>query len=48
MPKFQRAINLVEILIHVLFVCVEVLQPSLQLRSCRAGQLSINTVPGLA
>ena len=27
-----------------LFVCVEVLQPSQQLRSCRAGQLPINTV----
>ena len=32
----------------VLFVCVEVLQPSQQLRSCRAGQLPINTVPGQA
>ena len=31
-----------------LFVCVEVLQPSQQLRSCRAGQLPINTVPGQA
>ena len=29
-----------------LFVCVEVLRPSQQLRSCRAGQLPINTVPG--
>ena len=27
------------------FVCVEVLRPSQQLRSCRAGQLPINTVP---
>ena len=32
----------------VLFVCVEVLRPSQQLRSCRAGQLPINTVPGQA
>ena len=30
------------------FVCVEVLRPSQQLRSCRAGQLPINTVPGQA
>ena len=29
-----------------LFVCVEVLRPSQQLWSCRAGQLPINTVPG--
>ena len=28
-----------------LFVCVAVLQPCQQLRSCRAGQLPINTVP---
>ena len=28
------------------FVCVEFLRPSQQLRSCRAGQLPINTVPG--
>ena len=27
------------------FVCAEVLRPSQQLRSCRAGQLPINTVP---
>ena len=32
----------------VLFVCVEVLRPSQQLRSFRAGQLPINTVPGQA
>ena len=31
-----------------LFVCVEVLRPSQQLRSCRVGQLPINTVPGQA
>ena len=31
-----------------LFVCVKVLRPSQQLRSCRASQLSINTVPGQA
>ena len=30
----------------VLCVCVEVLLPSQQLRSCRASQLPINTVPG--
>ena len=30
----------------VLCVCVEVLRPSQQLRSCRASQLPINTVPG--
>ena len=30
------------------FVCVEVLRPSQQLRSCRAGQLPINTGPGQA
>ena len=29
-------------------VCVEVLRPSQQLRSCRAGQLPINTVAGQA
>ena len=29
-----------------LFVCVEALRPCQQLRSCRAGQLPINTVPG--
>ena len=29
-----------------LFICVEVLRPSQQLRSCRVGQLPINTVPG--
>ena len=33
---------------HIKFVCVEILRPSQQLRSCRAGQLSINTVPGQA
>ena len=33
------------LLLHV-FVCVEVLRPCQQLRSCRAGQLPINTVPG--
>ena len=27
------------------FVCVDVLRPSQQLRSCRAGQLPTNTVP---
>ena len=32
----------------VLFVCAEVLWPSQQLRSCRAVQLPINTVPGQA
>ena len=31
-----------------LFVCVEVLRPSQQLRSCRVGHLPINTVPGQA
>ena len=31
-----------------LFVCVEVLWPNQQLRSCRAGQLPINTVLGQA
>ena len=31
-----------------LFVCVEVLRPTQQLRSCRVGQLPINTVPGQA
>ena len=30
------------------FVCIEVLRPCQQLRSCRAGQLPINTVPGKA
>ena len=33
---------------YILFVCDEVLRPSQQLRSCRAGQLPINTVPGQA
>ena len=28
-----------------MFVCVELLRPCQQLRSCRAGQLPINTVP---
>ena len=32
----------------VLFVCVEVLWPNQQLRSCRASQLPINTVRGQA
>ena len=32
----------------VLIVCVEVLWPCQQQRSCRAGQLPINTVPGQA
>ena len=31
-----------------LFVCVEVLRHSQQLRSCLAGQLPINSVPGQA
>ena len=31
-----------------LFACVEVLRPCQQLRSGRAGQLPINTVPGQA
>ena len=31
-----------------LFVCVEVLRPSQQPRSCRADQSPINTVPGQA
>ena len=31
--------------IYFVFVCVEVLRPCQQLRSCRAGQLPINTVP---
>ena len=31
-----------------LFVCIEVLRPSQQLKSCRAGQLPINIVPGQA
>ena len=31
-----------------LFVCVDVLRPSQQLRSCRADQLPISTVPGKA
>ena len=34
--------------LFVLFVCVEVLRPCQQLKSCRAGQLPINTVPGQA
>ena len=29
----------------IIFVCVEVLRPSQQLRSCRADQLPTNTVP---
>ena len=33
---------------YYLFVCVEVLRPCQQLRSCRAGQLPINTVLGQA
>ena len=33
-------------ILFCLFVCVDVLRPSQQLRSCRAGQLPINTVPG--
>ena len=38
----------INILFVYLFVCVEVLRPSQRLRSCRAGQLLINTVPGQA
>ena len=30
------------------FDCAEVLRPCQQLRSCQAGQLPINTVPGQA
>ena len=33
---------------NCLFVCVDVLRPSQQLRSYRADQLPINTVPGQA
>ena len=33
---------------NMFFVCVEVLRPCQQLRSCRDGQLPINTVPGQA
>ena len=33
---------------RVCVVCVEVLRPCQQLRSCRAGQLPINSVPGQA
>ena len=33
---------------QLVVVCVEVLWPSQQLRSCGAGQLPINTVPGQA
>ena len=40
-------IDVVIICVYDLFVCVEVLRPCQQLRSCRAGQLPINTVPGL-
>ena len=35
-------------LLVCLFVCVEVLRPCQQLKSNRAGQLPINTVPGQA
>ena len=31
-----------------LFVCVKVLRPIQQRRSCRAGQLAFNTIPGQA
>ena len=32
-----------------LFVCLcEVLRPNQQLRSCQAGQLPVNTIPGQA
>ena len=30
------------------FVCIEVLRPCQRLRSCQAGQLPVNTVPGQA
>ena len=33
---------------EIWFICVDVLRPSQQLRSCRVGQLPINTVPGQA
>ena len=33
---------------YIYFVCVDVLRPCQQLRSCRAGQLPINIVPGQA
>ena len=42
--KLRSCKNMCEAL---MFVCV-VLRPSQQLRSCRAGQLPINTVPGQA
>ena len=35
-------------MVYGMFVCDEVLPPSQELRSCRAGQLPINTVPGQA
>ena len=41
---FNRSLNQ----LGGLFVCVEVLWPCQQLRSCLAGQLPINTVPGQA
>ena len=37
-----------KLLVHCMFVSVEVLWPSQQLRSCPVSQLPINTVPGQA
>ena len=41
--KISYVTNVLDILFC--FVCVEVLRPRQELRSCRAGQLPINTVP---
>ena len=47
-PTFDLQTNEGNLDLYFMFVCVEVLWPCQQLRSCRAGLLPINTVPGQA
>ena len=44
----QAIMELVFSVFRLFCVYVEVLRPSQQLRSCRAGQLPINAIPGQA
>ena len=48
MQKVSKGHKSVKMLWNVLFVCDEVLRPNQHLRSCRVGQLPINTAPGQA
>ena len=46
--QVMQMFNVFTLCMESLFVCVEVLRPSQQLRTCQAGQLPISTVPGQA